>query len=180
MSDKTAQADCHRILAVGFGVRTLVPLKTALERKGEKSFVLSSAAEAEVLLVNGDVPGVAEVVRKIRAAVQPLVVAVVVSTRLRLDIPDTLCVLGPLTAKSLSTMLCHVARIGRKQQGAESVPEVPVHIDTCPPASSVVLSALSSVVVETDLGGVPPAELAGYWTGQKSAGSTTPATNRDG
>ncbi len=184
MNDKTAQADCHRILAVGFGVRTLVPLKTALERKGEKSFVLSSAAEAEVLLVNGDIPGVAEVVRKVRAAVQPLVVAVVVSTHLRLDIPDTLSLLGPLTAKSLSTMLRHVARIGKKQ-GSESVPEAPAQVDTCMPASSVAMSSsLSSVVVETNLGGTSSSELAGaglagYWgAGQQTPGSAQ-AANRD-
>ena len=99
----------YGLFSLGFGPRTQAILRMVLERYGNSQFVFSSVEDgAEILIANGDVPGIADAIRQVRNT-KPYP-TIILSTILRNDIPDSVCLLNPLPPRLLIDTLQKIVK----------------------------------------------------------------------
>ncbi|WP_157236196.1 hypothetical protein [Chitiniphilus shinanonensis] len=126
-------ARCFSLFAVGFSERTQSMLKTVLDRHQAPphKFVFAPAADAEILIVNGDFPHASGVVHRIR---NERACSVVVFGRLwRSDIPDAEYLANPLSPGAFLETLRRIA--DRIHQPAMVKDEEKVQVARTLPAS---------------------------------------------
>lgn len=94
-------------MTIGFGSRSVALFEMVLDRHGKNDFVISMAGSPDIILVNGDAPGIVETVKKVQETQS--IITVEISARECTEISSTFRLRNPVAPQSLVDAL-HAAK----------------------------------------------------------------------